>query len=317
MTVYFMGGELNAFNPSNSSTIEVTSSGDFNSSFTRCALSCGGSSGHYGESVALTLPDEFYFHCDLTWPLSTSGTGKISFYAGATEVFRLQSDNANLQMMALISGVMTNVGSAVPWAETSLETVDLYVDGNTVSGTARLYLSGTLQATASADLSQVTGITKLRVYDHVGYSQCISQVIISDESTVGWRLVTRYPNGNGTSGDWTGTYADVDEIVSSDVDFVNSSTNGQVEQFTQTGPAISGYTIRAVGVYARAKCGGSGPQNLQLSLRSSGTDYFSASQALNTGYAAYGNIWDTNPATSAAWLSTAIDALQPGVKAIT
>jgi hypothetical protein len=56
---------------------------------------------------------------------------------------------------------------------------------------------------------------------------------------------------------------------------------------------------------------------LQLALRSAGTTYFSATKALDFGYGAFGNVWETNPATSAAFLSSEIAALEYGVKSIT
>lgn len=320
MTILFMGGEMSAFIPSNSEGIETTNAASFSSSFARCAV-IGARGTQYVKTPDLTVPDEFYFHMAGYRASGSEATeGPLaSFYAGATEVFRIKATTTTLRMAALQAGVLTNIGTGVTWAGSAgPETIDLYIDGNDASGTAKLYLAGTLQETVSAvDLGDVTGITHVRFYGYDTKQHHVSQVIIADEPTIGWRLLTRYPNAAGATSSWTGSYTDVDEIVYSDADFINSATNGQVSTFGQTGPAISGYTVRAVGVYARAKCGASGPVNLQLALRVSGTDYFSASKALDVGYSAYGNIWETNPATAAAWLSAAIDAVQPGVKAIT
>ena len=314
MTIYFMGGEMPSFIPSDSSATEVTTVGTFDAAFGRCGLRPGGTGTFYVETPQLTLPDTLYTHIYFRRDQATSLTKNlISYYAGATEVFRVEISDTTLQMKALISAVMTNVGSTVGIAVDTPESIDIYFQGNDATGDVKLFMAGTERASATVDLTSVTGITHARCY----HGAFVSQVIIADEPTIGWRLLTRYPNGAGTSSAWTGTYTDVDEIVYDDADFCNSSTNGQVEQFTQTGPAITGYTVRAVGVYARAKRGASGPTNLQIGLRSSGTDYFSASKALSVGYSAYGEIWETNPATSAAWLNTAIDALQPSIKAVT
>jgi hypothetical protein len=191
--------------------------------------------------------------------------------------------------------------------------MDLYLDTNTATGTATLFMGGTQVKTAAADFSSVAAIDEVR--SNFGYH--ISMMVIADEPTNGWRLLTRYPNGAGAATAWTGGFGDVDETINDDADFCNSSTNGQVEQFTQTGPAMTGYTVRAVGVYARAKRGASGPANLQIGLRVSGTDYFSSNKALTVGYGAYGEIWETNPATGVAWVNTAIDAIQPSIQAVT
>jgi hypothetical protein len=214
-------------------------------------------------------------------------------------------------MQALITGVMTNVGSAVTVG--TVEHIDVYIDGNDATGTASLFVGGTEVESAVVDLSAVTAIDEVQVR----YGHFISQMVIADEPTIGMRLLTRYPNGAGSASNWTGGFTDVDESEFDDADFCNSSTNGQIEQFTQTGPVITGYTVRAAGVYARAKRGASGPANLQIGLRVSGTDYFSSSKALSVGYSAYGEIWETNPATGVAWVNTAIDAIQPSIKAVT
>ncbi len=324
MTIYFMGGEMSALIPSDATTTEVTNFGYFNPSFTRCAASSGEGAGGVAtafiDSPVLALPDEFYVHYDVTRDPTYSNNGnQLVLVSGATEVFRVQCTRTALQMQALIAAVWTNVGASVSYSGSTLQTIDLYINGNSATGTAKLYVAGTLRATASSvDLSAVTGITKVRSYcinNSTGFF--LSQIVVANEPTIGMRLLTRYPNAAGATTDWTGGYTDVDEIVYDDADFVNSSTDGQVELFTQTGPAITGYTVRAVAVYARAKKGASGPSNLQLALRSGGTTYFSGSKALDVGYSAYGNIWETNPATAAAWVNTAIDALQPGVKAVT
>jgi hypothetical protein len=318
MTIYFMGGEMTQFIPSDTVSEETTGGSARNNTFVRAAARAQGTSSAYIESLSIAFPDTFYCHADIA---RTSGVVTtqypLVFRTATTDVFRLAATNTTLQMQALISAVWTNIGSSVPvdLSNTAYQTIDLYVEGNDATGTATLYVAGTERATGVADLSAVTGLDVIRCY--AGSSpQALSQVIVASEPTIGWRLLTRYPNGAGATGNWTGDYTGVDETVYSDADFINSTTADQVETFTQTGPAISGYVPRAVGVYVRARRGASGPQNLQLALRASGTDYFSGNKALSVGYDCYGHIWETNPATTADWLSGAIDALQPGVKSI-
>jgi hypothetical protein len=313
MTVYFMGGELSAFTPSASSPAETTTEG-YSSSFSRCGIDCGSSSINYVETPALTLPDELYTHIYFKRRDAFGSTySLLSFLAGSTEVFRVRTTPTSIQMQALITAVMTDVGAAVPISDEVHEHLDIYFQGNDATGNVALYLGGTERTTGTVDLTSVTGITKVQAY----HPHRFSQMVIADEPTIGGRLFTRHPNGAGGTSNWTGGFGDVDEIVRSDVDFCNSSTNGQIEFFTQTGPAVDGYTVRAVGVYARAKRGASGPSNLQLGLKVGATEDFSANNALGIGYAAVGNIWEQNPATAASWLSAAIDTIQPGMKAVT
>jgi hypothetical protein len=144
-------------------------------------------------------------------------------------------------------------------------------------------------------------------------------MIVQDQSTIGFVLGTCVPSGAGSTSAWTGAYTDIDEAVTSDADFISSGTANQVSTFAQTAiPTLTGYVVRAVCVSARAKRGSSGPQNIRMALRSAGTNYFSGSDiSLGLGYAPVQTIWATDPATSAAWVNTAISSLEPGVKSIT
>jgi hypothetical protein len=220
-------------------------------------------------------------------------------------------------MQVLLTAVWTNVGAAVTYGQSVLNTVDLYIDGNSGTGTATLFLSGTERESATADFTSITGIDELQFHGVNSAAGCsISQVIVADEPTIGWRLTTVPPTGAGATTDWTGTYAEVDEIVYSDADFINSSVADQVELFSHGTAIPSGYRVRAVVVAARAKRGGSGPQSLQLALRSSGTTYVSSTKALGVGYDGPFAVWEEDPATTADFTSSSIAALQFGVKSI-
>jgi hypothetical protein len=322
VTFYFLGGEMSAFIPSDATTTDNSATTAHNTAFARSAVGCGyGAASQYGQSAAFAAPDECYYHFDIYRPTvsSTAATG-LELVATSTGVFRIRTTNLTLQMQAWISSAWADIGSPVTWDGTSeIQTLDLYIDGNSATGTAKLYLAGTLRETAaSVDLSNVTGVTSLRSYGiDTASGHLISQVIVADEPTIGMRLASYYPSGAGATADWTGDYTSVDEVVLSDADFIYSSTNGQVELFTTTGPSLTGYVVRAVGVYARSKKGAAGVANLQLALRISGTNYYSANMAQDVGYSAYGNIWATNPDTVGDWLVSQIAALQPGVRAVT
>ncbi len=320
MTFYFLGSEISSYTPSDSSTAEAATSGYYNSSFVRTGLDCGrGDATQYGITPDLALPDTFYCHFDHRQETVGSYSSTVAeFLVGTSGKLRLRTTGGSYQLQAYISSAWTNVGSAVSYSLGTLQTIDIYCEGNNAAGTAKIFLSGTERMSATADLSAVTGITKLRHYGiNSASGNYISQCIMASEPTIGMRLTTYYPSGTGTSTAFTGDYTAVDEATYSDADFIYSASNGDIELFTGTGPALTGYVVRAVGVYARAKRGAAGPQNLQLALRVSGSNYVSSSKALGVGYDAYGNIWAQNPDTSADWLTSAIATLQFGVKAIT
>lgn len=320
MSLLFFGGELTDFSPATSDTFEDATAGNFNSTFARCAVRVNQYLS-YGDSPNFGAQTDFWFRgdCKVTSMASTRQIYGFLNNAG-TEVFRVTVSGSpattTLQMQYLLLGVWTNIGSSISLGLSSVQTFDLnvFVDA---AGYAKLYVGGTERISATGiDLTGISDIAQIRLRSpNEAYH---SQIIAADEPTIGMRLLTRYPNGTGATADWTGGYTDIDEIVTSDADFINSATANQVELVTQTGPTITGYVVRAVGVSARAKRGASGPANLQLALRSAGTNYFSGNKALTVAYAPYQNIWAQNPATGPAdWVNTAIDALQPGVKSIT
>lgn len=318
MTKYFMGGEMGAFLPSDSNVVESTNANGFDSAFSRCSIAITGSSS-YAFTPDLSLPNVFYVHFYCRRNSSNSITQDICVLrTSTTEVFRVRSDGTSVWMQALISSVWTTVGTTetIPLNLTN-QHFDLYIDGNSATGNAKLYVAGTLRITAaSVNLTAVASLQTARFYGWGNDTFFVSQVMIDSEPTIGGRLFTIPITGAGATTSWTGAYTEIDEIIYSDADFINTSTATAVSTFAVTAPTLTGYVIEAVAVTARAKKGGSGPTQLQLALRSAGTDYFSASKALDVGYGGFVNIWETNPATGAAFLTTAIASLQPGVKAI-
>jgi len=62
------------------------------------------------------------------------------------------------------------------------------------------------------------------------------------------------------------------------------------------------------------KEGSATPQNVKLAVRSGGTDYAGADKAVPTTAATVASIWETDPATSAAWSESNVNAVEIGVK---
>lgn len=319
MTELFNGGEIDAFYPSDSNPIETSSIG-FNPDFARCAIGISGLTS-YIETAHWSAQTEAYHH----WELMMS---QASFFDYTVLELCDASDDPQIQIRATRTDTTTHTltlrysDGMGGWTtadtvslSTNIQTFDLHwlIDA---SGELDLYIAGTKRIEFTGDLSGLNAITYARHYG--GYVKAYySQVFTDTEPTIGERLYTLPPSATGTNTAWTGTYTEVDEIPYSDADFINSGTANQVETFGITAPTLTGYVVQSVTVSARAKYDGSGPSNIQLALRSGGTDYFSSSQALDVGYEPHQNIWETNPATSAAWVNTAISALQPGVKSIT
>jgi hypothetical protein len=329
MSILVAGGELGALTPSDSGVTEennlVLGGHYYDTNFARCSIDTYSSS-EYAEAALSSGQTDVWVHLEgqLDNNVTTAFTMLSWLDAGGTERVRLrQEENPSGVMTAQYwdGSAWQTIGTATVSLKTSRQTIDLHVICNSTSGTVAVYIGGTERiSSASVDLSGATSLKTLRVFggsSNIGTHLFSSQHVIATESTIGMRVFTVPVSGTGASADFTGTYANIDEAVVNDADFINSGTANQVSTFTATAPTLTGYVVRAVVVAARAKRNSaSGPQNLQLALRSSGTNYFSSSKAVGLGYGAFVNVWETDPATSAAWVNTAISSLQPGVKSI-
>lgn len=320
MTIYFAGGELGAFIPSDSSSKERTETAFRNTSFSRAALYAAAAG--YNESATFTALTEIWAHVELAQESYITGTvNSFTLRTGAgVDAIKLVYDRGadTLALQYWNGASYTTVGSIGIAIEDSHHDIDVHAIVNSASGSVVLYVSGTERINSGAiNLSGTASITTVRSYGAAN-APVFSQVIVANEPTIGWRLMTYYPSGAGSDSSWTGTYASIDETVTSDADFISSSVADQVSMFAGTYQStVTGYVPRAVVVTARAKKGASGPSQLQLALRVSGTNYFSSSKSLAVSYGAIVNVWETSPATTVDWTSAELTGLQFGVKSIT
>jgi hypothetical protein len=109
---------------------------------------------------------------------------------------------------------------------------------------------------------------------------------------------------------------DVDEIVYDDGNFISTLVANDIETFTLTGPSLGDSAVKAVAVTTRVRHNDTGPQSLQLALRKSGTNYFSATKTLGIAFTPEIGIWETDPSTGVAWVPGDVAGLEAGVKAI-
>lgn len=150
----------------------------------------------------------------------------------------------------------------------------------------------------------------------------IDDIALDDASWPGTTYIQAIkPNGAGNSTEWTpsagSNYGCVDEVPPSESDYVATNTIDHLDLYTLSDLAGTIGQVKCVQVQALAKADGvPTPQNLQLSLRASNTNYFSSNKALPSVSKQLSHIWETNPATSAVWTESAVNGLEIGVKAV-
>lgn len=313
MTIYFLGSEIPGFAPSDSVALEQAHADPFGRART----------GVYTPASYIIVPDlpdlnDLWVHGFAQVHGMPSAPMVLTFVnAAGTPTLRIQASTltSTWTVQSFEGGAWAAIGSPITLSVVHPQEFDVHLDAS-ASGSLTLYIAGTERFSHAGNLSFHANVAELRMSATSGVQSAYWGFAVADEPTIGWRVATYYPSGPGASAQWTNGHTTIDELAHDDADFIASDTASDVSTFAAAGPALTGYSVRAVGVAARAKRGGSGPASLQLVLRAGASDYFSASQALGLGYETRVNVWETNPATSSAFLTAEIAALQPGVKSI-
>lgn len=314
MTILFMGGDLSSMTETGFAG-DLTSVGFYGTvPFTELGVRTTGGASEYVTTPTWSAVQELWLHVVAR---NSAGSEKIYFMDGTDASLKLYRDGSSNYSLWYLSApaTYTQIGSSFTLSD-EWHYLDIYLKTG-ASGAVALYFNGIerLPETA-ASITQAPDIDSIRFTGDQGSDW--GGMVVADEPTIGWRLGRLQPTANGANTAYTGDIGNVDEVTNNDADYIYSNTANQVETYTVTTVPASttGYVPRAVAVSARAKRGGSGPQNLQLCLRSGGTDYFSGTKALGLGYTGQEHVWETNPDTGLAWTTSQLAALQIGVKSI-
>jgi hypothetical protein len=245
------------------------------------------------------------------WELRLDLNGKLKFYDSAM----VQSGSTG--STTLNSGtwytieVKAGTGASAAW--------EVKIDGTSeISGTANL--------TTSNNGSFRIGVSTKRNANAVDYF--FDDVVLDDASFPGEsEIKILLPDGNGSTAQWTsGTapsnYTSVDEIPPGsdgtlDTSYIaKSSAASQTHLVTLQSSATGGIsgTIKSVKafVYPRESAGGTTAAT-GVRIRSSSSNSDSNTRNGSTTYTTQVRIIETDPATSSAWTTSGIDAMEVGV----
>lgn len=328
MTILFAGGEPEDFTAVGSVS-STTSSTFYRSAYARMAITVNAGTwpanyitAAFSASAIVSVTARVYFGTN-----STAGNPWFALSSGGVSSSRLRLKMTGTSPTTIIlesyngTTATTLATSTLTVAAGTLYRLDVVVDYG-ASGRVRVYIDQTLYIdTGTMDVT-AAGSTTLNQM-HLGTARTSaaetywSEIVAADEDTRPLSLKTLVLNGAGDTSAWTGAYTDVDETTASDTDVLSSGTAAQVTNMECTGmPAGSNLAVRAVKVVASALRGASGPQKMQLGVKSGSTSDYSADLTLGTGYANVSNTWTVNPATSAAFTGAEIDSLKLAVKSI-
>jgi hypothetical protein len=324
MTILHFGSEMDAFTPMDGACFESTDASVNifgtvrDATYTRAAIFVQNRASGC-DSGTFTATADFYHQIDMSADPFPDETTLLEYFSGSTLVAKLTGQGASAGAVAhtlrlyLLTSVatFTQVGSDVDISSFNHSNIGVHINAGT--GLAELYVAKS-QRTAGTLSPAFATIDRYRPRS-TGATYW-SQSVASTESLLGKVLQTIVLDTNSaTNTGMTGDVTDINEAVYSDVGSLSSAAANQVSTFFKNGLSTTG-EILGIGVSARVKAGGSGPQNDQMAIRSSGTNFFSSTKALSVGYSITQNMFETDPATAAAWVNADAEAAEVGIKSI-
>jgi len=214
--------------------------------------------------------------------------------------------------------------AATPLVTNTTYLIEIYYTIADSGGKFSVKINGISAIDFTGDTKPGTDTTFDNVYfgsqgSNYGYAY-YDNIILDSANWIGKTYIQGLaPTGAGTTTQLTpsagSNYACVDEIPASDTDYVYSNTVDQLDTYAAGNLTGTIGTIKAVQVQSRVvKEGTATPQNVKLAVRSGATDYVSADKVVPTTAATVASIWETDPATSAAWSEANVNAVEIGVK---
>jgi hypothetical protein len=336
MTVYFMGTESEDFPTRTGSVLQNTNAAYRKSANTRVAVQITRSSS--GEDINFMETDAFSssdFWSHVVWAINNPpGAGASQYitrwYSGGVKKlgFRWSNMSAGTLEIAKWTGaawsLLATVGDAMFAGAGSIPyTLDFYIKlGN--PGEMRVYFNGFPAIVRNdLDLSGISAIDRLRLdggANLINGEGMYSEIIVADFCTVGSKIVSRPPTGNGSYQEWTnGGFAIVDDVDATGADLATSATANQRTTYTHAALTALGGTEVLAGVKVAAAVNRevTGPQNLNFMTRISTTDYNGADQSLSTTSGRNSQMWENSPASATAWTIAEINAAHMGVRSRT
>lgn len=326
MTIFFASNQADDFSAVNNTVgaiTETTSTSFFNSSIVNSAISIN--TNNSVRSPYLGLLSNVWFHMDRYRETVAANFAIHSFEdTNGILVVRFRQNSGSNSTAVIVecfngttwvattvqgafdaAGVNNRIDISIRIETTPTPTtfVDYYVNGI-------LILGGSVPFAIAPISYMVNGAS----FNALRFSQ----VIVADESTLNMRFYSNPPIGAGASQDFSGTFANIDDPILDQNDFISTSNNNAVSTFTAAARPLAGFAIRAVVVSANARRGVGGPQSIQLVIRQNGVNYFGPTIPLTLGFGKYNRIMELNPATNLPWTDSeaASAALEFGVKSI-
>ena len=286
-----------------------------------------------GSSVQLAVPaaSEMYFAFKLRRTSDTFTINILTLLKGAATIggLKIPATGANSGKLMAYVGTYTNetVAGATTIAKDTTYLIEVRYKVADSGGIIQVKLNGSLEIDYTGDTKPGADTTfdlvSFGFYTSYNAYFYLDDVVIDDANWIGnSQIQGLVASEAGNSTQWTpsagANFGCVDEVPPSDSDYVSTNTDGHLDLYTFSDLQGAVDAVKSVQVQARMlKEGSPTPQKGQLAVRSGGANYVSGSKVLPIASPrAVCNLWETNPATSAAWTTTGVNGAEFGIKAV-
>lgn len=333
--ILFAGGRLDSLEVINTGATETTSTTGRDTTYTDASIdfpygSAGALRARFRDSSFSTVSvssGTVYAHCETMSLGSAIGSRNLMELADSSGAawlaIRCPTANTNTFGLYYNSGtagspVWTLLGSTTTYATSTRYAYDIkFTFGS--PHTAELYRDGVLVTSATFTQAALTELSSMaiRAYSNTTGQACrFSQILAAEElSTIGAKVAYVRANGAGSNSEWTGSVTDINEGNNSDITLNSATSAGLTQTYTMGDVTLpSGYVIKSIFQWLRAKNDGVSPLNIKSVLRLGGSNYVSASDlsGIGTGLAPVGTRYDEDPSTAAAWTASGWNAAEMG-----
>lgn len=181
-----------------------------------------------------------------------------------------------------------------------------------------------MKATANSTANQLrlgtTSSMSTRNHDFDDLYVCDQSGVINNDFLGDVRIDPIYPNGAGTHQSWTPStgvdhYAVVDETVPNTTDYLTGGVAGTKETNALQNISVNGNIlgIQVNNAFSKTDAGACTVKNL---IKSGSSEESSSVASPSTSYLYTSSVHELDPATGAAWLTAAVNALEAGAEVV-
>jgi hypothetical protein len=192
---------------------------------------------------------------------------------------------------------------------------------NAATGAVTIYVDGVAVATATGVNTGATPIDSIRFYGNASY--CDDMYITNSATWLGEsRISTLKMTADTAQADSvpsTGTdrFACIDETtVNNDTDYVSLDTAGDYDRYTVADLGYTPNIIHAIQTVMIARKDDVATRTIRSKVKSSSTTANGGTKACSSAYSAFRDIFEVDPATSLAWDTAGINAMEVGIEVV-